>query len=116
MFTRQSEVRKRGHVVPMFTRQSDVRKHGHVVLTFTRQSDVGTLGHVPIFTRQSEVRKRGYAVPMFTRQSDTDSPSNKLHSNFFILTDKVEIQVGKCEWTKIGRNTGRCHSIAYPPL
>ena len=31
MFTRQADVRKRGHVVPIFTRQSDVRKLGHVV-------------------------------------------------------------------------------------
>ena len=36
MFTRQSDVRKRGRVVPMFTRQSDVRKRGQVVPIFTR--------------------------------------------------------------------------------
>ena len=58
MFTRQSDVRKRGHVVPMFTRQSDVRKEGHIVPMFTRQLDVRKDGHIfPMFTRQSDVRK-----------------------------------------------------------
>ena len=45
MFTRQSDVKERGHAVQIFTRQSDVRKRGHVVPVFTRQSDVRTRGH-----------------------------------------------------------------------
>ena len=74
MFSRSSDVRKRGHVVRMFTRQSDVRKRGHVILMFTRQSDVRKRVHVVlIFTRQSEVRKRVHVVLMFTRQSASES-------------------------------------------
>ena len=75
MFTRLSNVRKRGHVVPMFTRQPDVRKRGHVV---------------PMFTRQSDVIKRGHVVPMFTRQSEfrclnayVNAPQMLLPVNFF---------------------------------
>ena len=40
IFTRQSDVGKRGYVVPKFTQQLDVRKRGHVVSIFTRQSDI----------------------------------------------------------------------------
>ena len=40
MFSWQSDVRKRGHVVIIFTQQSDVRKDGHVVPIFIRQTEI----------------------------------------------------------------------------
>ena len=58
MFTWQSDVSKRGHVVPMFTWQLHIRKGGHVVPMFTWQLHIRKGGHVPIFARQSDVRKR----------------------------------------------------------
>ena len=66
---RQSDVTERGDVL-MFTRQSDVRNRCHVVPMSTQQSDVRKRGDVPMLTQQSDVRKRGHVVPMFTRQSD----------------------------------------------
>ena len=71
IFTRQSDVRNRGHD-RIFTRQSDVRKRGHVVSILTRQSDVRQRSHVArIFMRQPDVRKRSHVIPIFTRRSRT---------------------------------------------
>ena len=49
MFRRQSDVRKRGHVVSMFTRQPDVTKFDHFLSVFMRQSNVRKRDHSKVY-------------------------------------------------------------------